>query len=150
RRDPARSTQAAVRFLSDLYRRFGNWELAMGAYNMGYAGMSRAVAKFNTNDYWALARMEGGLPWETTLYVPKIFALAIVMNNRDAFGVGKTKLEPAVAFDTILVEPATPLSEVATAAGLSLNVISDINPQYVSGRLPPSTEGTIDRFPLRV
>ena len=41
RRDPARSTQAAARFLDDLYRRFGSWELAMGAYNMGYAGMAR-------------------------------------------------------------------------------------------------------------
>src|SRR5690606_31857300 len=90
RRDPARSTQAAVRFLSDLYRRFGNSELAMAAYNMGYAGMSRAVEKYSSNDYWALSRLESGIPWETTLYVPKIFALAIVMNNRSAFGVGRT------------------------------------------------------------
>jgi membrane-bound lytic murein transglycosylase D len=150
RRDPARSTQAAVKFLGDLYRRFGNWELALGAYNMGYAGMSRAVVKFNSNDFWALSRLEGGLPWETTLYVPKIFALAIVMNNRDAFGVGKTQLETPEAFDTILVGPATPLAEVARGSGVSVSQLNQLNPQYVSGRLPPQDKGPLARFAVRV
>ncbi|HXK17131.1 MAG TPA: lytic transglycosylase domain-containing protein, partial [Polyangiaceae bacterium] len=87
RLDPERSTQAAVRYLSDLYRRFGSWELAMAAYNMGYGGLSRSVKKFNTNDFWELARYEAGIPWETTLYVPKILATAVLMNNRRAFGL---------------------------------------------------------------
>ena len=142
RRDPARSTQAAIRFLSDLYQRFGNWELAMGAYNMGYAGMSRAVAKYNTNDYWALSRMESGIPWETTLYVPKIFALAIVMNNREAFGVGRTQLDPAEAFDSILLEPATPLSDAARAAGIALQATQATEPSVPRGSAPSSGIGS--------
>ena len=150
RRDPARSTQAAVRFLSDLYRRFGNWELAMAAYNMGYAGLSRAVAKFSTNDYWALSRMESGMPWETTLYVPKIFALAIVMNNRAAFGVGRTPLDPPVAFDTVLLEPATKLEDIASAAGLPLATVSELNPQYIVGRLPPEPPDLGKRWAVRL
>ncbi len=150
RRDPARSTQAAVRFLSDLYRRFGNWELAMGAYNMGYAGMSRAVAKYSTNDYWSLSRLESGVPWETTLYVPKIFALAIVMNNRAAFGVGRTKLDPPVSFDTVLLEPATPLKSVARAAQVSLSTIKELNPQYLTELLPPKGPADGDKWPLRL
>lgn len=150
RRDPARSTDAAIRFLSDLYRRFGNWELAMGAYNMGYAGMSRAVTKYNTNDYWSLSRMESGIPWETTLYVPKIFALAIVMNNRDAFGVGRQTLDPAETFDTILLSPATPLKDAARAAGLSLDELKRLNPQYLADRLPPTAHETTQKWPLRV
>lgn len=137
RRDPARSTQAAIRFLSDLYARFGSWDLALGAYNMGYAGMSRSIAKYSTNDFWALSRLEGGLPWETTLYVPKVFALAIVMNNRQAFGLGRVKVEPAVAFDTILVEPGTTLAKVAQAAGAPVEDIERLNPEYVAGRVPP-------------
>ena len=107
RRDPSRSTSAAIKFLGDLYQRFGTWELAMAAYNMGYAGLSRAIDKFNTNDYWHLSRLEGGIPWETTLYVPKIFALAIVMNNRQAFGLTRITPDPPVSFDSVLVEPAT-------------------------------------------
>ncbi len=150
RRDPARATQAAIRFLGDLHRRFGNWELAMGAYNMGYAGMSRAVAKYNTNDYWALSRLESGIPWETTLYVPKIFALAIVMNNREAFGVGRTQLDPAVSFDTILLEPATPLAKIALAASLPLSEFSALNPQYIASRLPPQEKGKLRKWSIRV
>jgi len=150
RRDPARSTQAAIRFLSDLYRRFGNWELAMGAYNMGYAGMSSAIRKFNTNDYWTLSRLEGGIPWETTLYVPKIFAIAIVMNNREAFGLGNIQPDPPMSFDTILVEPATPLEDVAKAAGVTMSSLRELNPQYLSDRTPPAAAPQSKRWPVRV
>ena len=137
RRDPARATSAAIKMLGDLHQRFGNWELAMAAYNMGYAGLSRSIGKFNTNDYWTLSRLEGGIPWETTLYVPKIFALAIVMNNRDAFGLGKITPDSPLAFDTILVEPATELLPIARAAGISKDDLAALNPSYLADRLPP-------------
>ncbi len=150
RRDPARATDAAILFLSDLYRRFGNWELAMGAYNMGYAGMSRAISKYNTNDYWALSRLESGIPWETTLYVPKIFALAIVMNNRDAFGVGRQTLDPAESFDTIMLSPATSLADTARAAGVTVDELKRINPQYLTDRLPPAEREKTGKWPVRV
>ncbi len=151
RRDPARSTQAAVRFLQDLYQRFGSWELAMGAYNMGYAGMSRAIRKYNTNDYWTLSRLEGGIPWETTLYVPKIFALAIVMNNREAFGLDKIPEDPTVSFDTILVAPATPLEDVAKAAEVSVSDLRDLNFSFVADRTPPvEASSSAQRFAVKV
>ncbi len=151
RRDPARSTQAAARFLDDLYRRFGSWELAMGAYNMGYAGMSRAIRKYNTNDYWTLSRLEGGIPWETTLYVPKIFALAIVMNNPAAFGLDRIVPDAPVSFDTILVEPATPLEDVARAAGVSVSELRDVNESYVAERTPPvDATANKKRFSVKV
>jgi membrane-bound lytic murein transglycosylase D len=151
RRDPARSTQAAIRFLGDLYARFGSWELALGAYNMGYAGMSRSIAKYSTNDFWTLSRLEGGLPWETTLYVPKVFALAVVMNNRQAFGLGRVQPEAAVSFDTILVAPATTLAKVAAAAGSTVQELQRLNPEYVAGRVPPSrSNGGDGTFPIKV
>jgi membrane-bound lytic murein transglycosylase D len=149
RRDPARATAAAVQLLGDLYQRFGNWELTMAAYNMGYAGLSRAIAKFNTNDYWTLSRLEGGIPWETTLYVPKIFALAIVMNNRDAFGLGRIVPDPAVSFDTILVAPATELDAIARAAGTTREVLAELNPAFLTDRLPPPL-GEPHALPVRV
>lgn len=150
RRDPARATQAAIRFLSDLYRRFGNWELAMAAYNMGYAGMSNAIRKFNTNDYWTLGRLEGGIPWETTLYVPKIFAIAIVMNNREAFGLQNIQPDPPIGFDTILVEPATPLEDVAQAAGVTVSALRELNLQYLTDRTPPAPASESKRWPVKV
>ena len=141
RLDPERSTQAAIRYLSDLYRRFGSWDLAMAAYNMGYGGLSRSVRKFNTNSFWELARYEAGIPWETTLYVPKILATAVLMNNRRAFGLDGISEDPAERFDVVVVGPSVPLSEVARAVGSTPASIESINPQYLAGRTPPAAPG---------
>jgi membrane-bound lytic murein transglycosylase D len=141
RLDPERSTEAAARYLGDLYRRFGSWDLAMASYNMGYGGLSRAIRKFSSNDFWELSRHEAGLPWETSLYVPKIVATAIMMNNPIAFGIGDVAPEPPESFDTVLVGPGTPLDAVARAAGVSIESIEAMNPQYLAGRTPPSVPG---------
>jgi membrane-bound lytic murein transglycosylase D len=141
RLDPERSTQAAVRYLSDLYRRFGSWDLSMAAYNMGYGGLSRSVRKFNTNDFWELARYEAGIPWETTLYVPKILATAVVMNNRRAFGLDGVLEDPAERFDVVTVGPSVPLAEIARVIGSTPAVVEGLNPQYLAGRTPPAAPG---------
>jgi membrane-bound lytic murein transglycosylase D len=143
RLDPERSTQAAVRYLSDLYRRYGSWDLAMAAYNMGYGGLSRAVRKYNTNDFWELSRYEAGIPWETTLYVPKILSTAIVMNNRRAFGLDGITEDAAERFDVVAVGPSTPLSEIARAVGVPAASIEALNPQYLAGRTPPAAPGAV-------
>jgi membrane-bound lytic murein transglycosylase D len=141
RLDPVEATEAAVRLLSDLYRRFGSWELAMAAYNMGHGGLTRAIRKYNTNDFWELARHEAGIPWETTIYVPKILATAIVMNNKSAFGLADVEPEPAESFDLIQVAPGTPLAEVARSAGITPEELERKNPMYLAGRVPPSSPG---------
>jgi membrane-bound lytic murein transglycosylase D len=141
RLDPERSTQAAVRYLSDLFRRFGSWELSMAAYNMGYGGLSRAVRKFNTNSFWELSRYEAGIPWETTLYVPKILATAVVMNNRRAFGLDGITEDAPERFDVVAVGPSIPLSDIARAVGAPPSSIEALNPQYLAGRTPPSAPG---------
>ena len=142
RLDPERSTQAASRYLSDLYRRFGSWELAIAAYNMGYGGLARSIRKFNSNDFWELVRYEAGVPWETTLYVPKIFALSIVMNNKKAFGLDGIETDPADSFDVVQVGASVPLSDVARAAGVSEAEIVALNPAYLAGRTPPAAPGS--------
>lgn len=143
RRDPVQSTRAAIGFLSDLYERFGNWELCMAAYNMGYAGLSRALTKYNTNSYWVLSRLESGVPWETALYVPKIFAIAIVMNNRAAFGLDRVVPDTPIAFDTITVEPATPLAEIAKAGGVPMDTLRALNPMFIRDRVGPGAPANV-------
>ncbi|MEB2312292.1 MAG: transglycosylase SLT domain-containing protein [Sorangiineae bacterium] len=145
RLDPERATAAAVRYLSDLHRRFGNWDLAMAAYNMGFGGLSRAIRKYNSNDFWELARYEAGIPWETTLYVPKILAIAIVMNNKKAFGIDDVTPAPAVEFDTVLVAPGVPMGEVARAASTTAAALGELNPAYLVGRTPPTAPGAGQR-----
>ena len=138
RLDPQRSTEAAARLLADLHRRFGNWDLALAAYNMGHAGLSRAIRKYNSNDFWLLSHYESGLPWETTLYVPKIEALAIAMANRSVFGVDDAEPEPAPQYDIVNIGPGQPLASVAKAAGVAESSIAELNPQFLAGRTPPA------------
>lgn len=142
RLDPERSTQAASRYLSDLYRRFGSWELAIASYNMGYGGLARSIRKFNSNDFWELVRYEAGVPWETTLYVPKIFALSIVMNNKKAFGLDSVEGDAAETFDVVQVGPSVPLADVARSAGVTDAEIAALNPAFLAGRTPPAAPGS--------
>ncbi|MBL8613758.1 MAG: lytic transglycosylase domain-containing protein, partial [Myxococcales bacterium] len=111
------ATEAAADLLVDLHKRFGTWELAMAAYNMGYGGIVSMVKKYNTNDYWVLSQREGSLPWETTLYVPKILAVAVVAKNLATFGFDGLALDPPALGEEVAVAPGTPLATVAQAAG---------------------------------
>jgi membrane-bound lytic murein transglycosylase D len=137
RLDPERSTLAAARYLSDLHTRFGSWELAFAAYNMGYGGLLSSIRKYNTNDFWELSRLESGMPLETALYVPKIVAIAIVAKNRAVFGIDDVELDPAVSFDKISVRSGVSLQSIALAAGTSTDKIAELNPQLVANRAPP-------------
>jgi membrane-bound lytic murein transglycosylase D len=149
RLSPALATQAAATFLDDLHRRFGSWELALAGFNMGHAGLASVVRRYNTNDFWSLAHTEGTLPWETTLYVPKILAAAVIAHNLAAFGFGDLLVEPAVESDEIEVAPATPLSLVAQAAGCSPREIEALNPELKAARTPPAEPGDAP-YPVRV
>lgn len=148
RLDPERSTVAAARYLSDLHTRFGSWELAFAAYNMGYGGLLASIRKYNTNDFWELSRLEAGMPLETALYVPKIVAMAIVARNRSVFGLDDVELEPAVSFDKVSVHAGVSIQSVALAAGTSSDKIAELNPQLTANRAPPSLPGA--SFTVRV
>jgi len=137
RLDPERSTVAAARYLSDLRRRFGSFELAFAAYNMGYGGLLSSIRKYNTNDFWELSRLEAGLPLETALYVPKIVSMAIVAKNCAVFGCDNVELEPAVTFDKISVGAGVALRTIAAAAGAELAAVEALNPQLPASRTPP-------------
>lgn len=141
RMSPPASTDAAVDFLAELHRRFGSWELAMAGYNMGYGGLLRVVRHYNSNDYWALSKLEGSLPWETTLYVPKIVAVAIVAKNLDTFGFTDVTREPPVDFEEVAVPPGTALAVVAKAAQVPEAELSKLNPELRAKRTPPKDAG---------
>ena len=148
RRDPERAAESAARYLKDLYVRFGSWHLAFAAYNAGYGAILRSIARYNTNDYWELCRHESGLPWETTLYVPKILAAAIVGHNRAAFGFADVAPDPPWAYDTIQVPAGTSFATLARAAGTSPEVIQSFNPELLRDRVPPDRGPCTVRIPL--
>jgi len=144
RRSLLAATEAAADFLLDLHRRFGSWDLAMAAYNMGYGGMLSAVRKYNTNDFWALSKLEGSLPWETTLYVPKILAAAIVSKNLAAFGLEDVVVESPLDGEDVLVAPGTSLATVAQACGTTQKEVELRNPELRASRTPPAQEDRSD------
>jgi membrane-bound lytic murein transglycosylase D len=147
RMDPVASTEAAGRYLRDLHKRFGTWELALAAYNMGYGALLRTMRKYNTNDYWVLARIEAGLPYETTLYVAKVMACAIVGENPEHFGfeagVDQEPLRPEV----VRVPGGVPLALLARAARASTEDLERLNPELLRGRTPPGDTPYALRIP---
>ena len=140
RLDPLKSTQAAIAYLRDLYQHFGSWELAMAGYNMGHGGLMRSVQRYNTNDFWQLCRYEAAVPWETALYVPKIFALALVMNNKPVFGLSNQGTASPRARERVVVTGGTSLRQIARGVGVSRVALSLDNPQFLKARLPKRKE----------
>jgi membrane-bound lytic murein transglycosylase D len=133
----AQSTEAAVDYLADLYQRFGTWELAMASYDMGYGAMTAVIKRYNCNDYWTLSHTESALPWEATLYVPKIVAAAIVSRNLEAFGYKNLAVEPSIEFDEISVPAGTSLATIAQAAKVPTPELVALNPELRAQRTPP-------------
>ena len=141
RLDPSKSSTAAAKYLSDLQRRFGTWEMALAAYNMGFGGLLAAVRKYNTNDYWELGRLEAGIPWETTLYVPKIIALAVVAENPAVFGLEPLPRDPPLAWDDVRVRGGVSTAAIALATGVSASEVEALNPQLRAKRTPWDAKG---------
>lgn len=142
------STDAAAEHLADLHTRFQSWELALAAYNLGYAGLERRIAEHGTDDFWELSTL-GALPRETRLYVPKVLAVAVLVNNLKFFGFDAVeRLEPvdAVALD---VPPAVPLATLARAAGTSVRVLRELNPELRGKTTPDKGSEVKVRIPSR-
>jgi membrane-bound lytic murein transglycosylase D len=140
RRNPKLSTEAGARYLKDLHKRFGSWELALAAYNAGYFAVQRSIKKYNTNDYWQICRYESGLPWSTTLYVPKVLATAIVALNRTYFGYSNVQAEPELRYDLVSVPTSITLGQAGRAAGVTKDEVALLNPELRRGRTPPSSK----------
>jgi len=148
RRDPERSAEAAARYLKDLYVRFNSWPLVFAAYNAGYGAVLKSITRYNTNDYWELCHHEAGLPWESSLYVPKILAAAIVGHNVEAFGFGGIVPDPPFAFEKVEVPAGTTLGTVARASKARPEVIDALNPQIARDRTPPDRGNFMVRIPV--
>jgi len=139
RRHPERSTRAAAAFFRDLYRRFGDWNLVLAAYHMGYGALLTSIRKYNCNDYWQLGRFEAGLPYETTYYVPKILAAALVGRNAERFGFADVRPDPERAAEVVDVPASLDLATLARAAGSTRDELALYNPHLLRGRTPPVT-----------
>lgn len=134
RLDPEQATRAAARHLRDLYTQFGDWYLAMAAYNCGPGCVDRAVQRTGYADFWEL-RARNALPQETCNYVPVIVAMTIVAKNAKDYDVVVTPDSP-LEYDTIPLTAQTSLALVADAADRPVSEIKDMNPALLKNMAP--------------
>ncbi len=131
RRDPEKSSYAAARMLSDLYKRFGDWTLALAAYNCGPGRVSSAITKAGDGaDFWAVYQH---LPKETRGYVPAFIAANYVMNYYADYDITPLSTGLPNRCDTIIVEKDVTLAKIANVLGMNVDDLKVLNPQYRQG-----------------
>jgi len=148
RRNPEAATDAALSYLSDLYKEFGDWHLAMAAYNCGEGRIRRLVKEKLAEDaslkkvsYWDLK-----LPRETMHYVPRILAATIIGYFPEHYSF-KVEKQSRAKSDTVTIKDCLPLDKVGAAVGLSVNAIRDLNPELVRWCTPPNLKSYTLRVP---
>lgn len=149
RRDPEKSTRAALRHLRDLYTELGDWHLALAAYNCGIQAVRRALLQAQRSDSSAaspdsLRRLSfwdirDYLPRETRNYVPLYIATTLIGLNPRAYGFEPDQLayEPEYTYDVYELTEATNLSVLARCLNISVDSLRQLNPELLTLSTPP-------------
>ncbi len=139
RLDPEKATRAAARHLHDLYNEFGNWYLAMAAYNCGPGAIEKAVERTGYADFWEL-RARGALPRETENYVPIILAMTIMAKNAPEYGLDHITPDAPMEYDTIKTVSPTNLALVSDIADVPMGQLLQLNPALLRSIAPADFE----------
>jgi membrane-bound lytic murein transglycosylase D len=126
RRDPVKSTRAALDYLKDLYKWFNSWDFALAAYNRGEGGIHRDIERSRIADFMEMAEL-GATHRETQNHVPQIHAAAIIAKHPEQYGF-KLKDEP-IPTDTVEIDYIVDLEVAARCAGISEEELRDFNPE---------------------
>jgi peptidoglycan lytic transglycosylase D len=130
RQDPEKSTRAAARHLKDLYNQFGDWYLAMAAYNSGPGTVQAAVKRTGYADFWELYR-RNVLPKETRNYVPIILAVTIMTKNPSQYGLNAVAMDHPADWDTVTINYPVDLRLVAECVASTPSELQDLNPSLL-------------------
>ena len=148
RLDPHLATEAACRYLKSLYNRFGQWELALAAFNSGPGWVSRAIRRSGgKRSFWKLYRY---LPRETRSYVPQFVAVAYTMNYHAYHGLFTNNYEYMPRTDTVWIKEGLDLRHLSLNLGLCKDELADLNPAYLWGVLPNDGKSHVLRLPVQV
>jgi membrane-bound lytic murein transglycosylase D len=139
RQDPEKSTRAAAHHLKDLYNQFGDWYLAMAAYNSGPGTVQAAVKRTGYADFWQLYQ-RNVLPKETRNYVPIIVAVTIMAKNPEQYGLENLVVEKPVPYDSVKIDYPVDLRLVAECVDASAADLQDLNPSLLRLTTPKDTQ----------
>ncbi len=155
RYDPWKSTDAALKKLTDNYKYFEDWYLALGAYNCGAGAMSRAIKKANSKDFWYLAE-NNFISKQTAEYVPKLIAITDLAINHEYYGIDLPdhaeefellENEKNGNYDYITVKKAYSITQLAQELRIDSNTMKRLNPSFIRGMTHPAKTSEI-RLPL--
>jgi membrane-bound lytic murein transglycosylase D len=148
RSDIILSTRAACRFLKDLYRMFGDWTLALAAYNCGPGNVNRAIARAgeNAKSFWDIYDY---LPRETRGYVPKFIAATYVYAYHELHGIKAKTTPECISTDTVMVNRTMHFGQVASTLNIPLETLRMLNPQYKIDIVPAARKPYALRLPTR-
>jgi membrane-bound lytic murein transglycosylase D len=143
--DPEAATEAACKYMRQLYRIFGDWHLVLAAYNTGPGNVRRAIRKCNGGQtFWAIYDC---LPRETRGYVPQYIGMVYMINHADSHDIFPENVETATAHDTIQVNSFLDLDKLASLSSINLEEIQKLNPQILTHILPGHTRNFSLKLP---
>ena len=145
RSDIVKSTQAAARYMKNLYEDFKDWHLVLAAYNVGPGRIENIVRRRGEMDYWTMAGRKL-LPRETVNHVPSILAALIIFKNPERYGFDVVPDLP-LKFDLVPLEFQVDLKVVAEAAGVSVEQLRELNPELKWGVTPAEPNGYMLKVP---
>jgi membrane-bound lytic murein transglycosylase D len=135
RLDPEKATRAAARHLKDLYHEFGDWYLAIAAYNCGPGNVTKGVERTGYADFWEL-RARHAIPTETTNYVPIILAMTIMTKNAAEYGLTDVVPQTPMEYDTIEVTAPTHLNLIGDLTDTPVSQLKELNPALLRSVAP--------------
>jgi len=146
RRDPLKSTYAAAEYLSELYSLYGEWSLAIAAYNCGPGNVNKAIRRANgKNTFWEIYKY---LPMETRGYVPSFIAALYLMNYYEEHNLQKKPIDIPLITDTVMVRNEASISRIADLLNLPVDQLRYLNPQYKTDIIPAKTKQYPFRLPV--
>ena len=135
RRNALKSSKAAAQYLSDLYKAFGDWHLAVAAYNGGPGKIRGGLKRYKVDNFWDLASHKY-LKMETKRYVPKLIAAIIIAKNLEKYGFSDIQYQKELEYDTLKVGPGMALDAVALISNSTTKEIKRLNQELRQARTP--------------
>lgn len=146
RRDPKRSTQAACALFKDLYGLYGDWLLALAAYNCGPGNVNKAIRRAGgAKDFWKIYQF---LPRETRSYVPYFIAVFYAMEYYNDYQLTPGSINMPLATDTVRVNKRYSFKHLSTLSGVSEDTLMLLNPKYRKGIVPGHSDDQVIILPL--
>ncbi|TDB65805.1 LysM peptidoglycan-binding domain-containing protein [Arundinibacter roseus] len=144
--DPEKSTEAACRYLRQLYTIFGDWEMALASYNAGPGNVKRAMRRSGGSTFWSVY---DALPKQTRSYVPQFVAILYMMHYGQDHGIVPQSIEYPTVADTVHVNGYLDLTVFASLSGVTMEEIRKFNPQIINTVLPDYTRNFVLKVPFQ-